>query len=71
MRSTLHIKDSLHALADQLSENATWKDVAYEVYTCQEIETGLEEAGRGEFASDDKVKETFAKWGVTIETQVD
>lgn len=71
MQSALNIKDSLHALADQLPENATWKDVAYEAYARQEIESGLEEARRGEFASDNEVKTTFAKWGVTIETQVD
>lgn len=26
------IRQAVHALADQLPENATWKDVAYEAY---------------------------------------
>ena len=66
-----NIRDALHALAEQLPEGATWKDVAYEAYVRQEIEAGLEEARRGEFASGEELKSTFAKWGVQIETEVD
>ena len=66
-----NLKEALHHLADQLPENATWKDVLYEAYVRQEIEAGLEEARRGEFAVDDEVKATFAKWGVQIETEMD
>jgi len=66
-----NLKQDLHTLADQLPENATWKDVLYEAYVRQEIEAGLEEARRAEFATDKEVKEAFAKWGVQIETEVD
>ena len=66
-----NLKKDLHTLADQLPENATWKDVLYEAYVRQEIEAGLEEARRGEFAPDKEVKEAFAKWGVQIETEMD
>lgn len=66
-----NLREELHTLAEQLPENATWKDVLYEAYVRQEIESGLEEAKRGEFATDDEVKSTFAKWGVQIETEVD
>lgn len=69
--ATTNIKESLHSIADQMPEDATWKDVIYEAYTRQEIEEGLAEARRGEFASDDKVTSTFAKWGVSIATQVE
>ncbi|MGH8119944.1 MAG: hypothetical protein ACRESK_04945 [Gammaproteobacteria bacterium] len=65
------LKQDLHALADQLPEGATWKDVLYEAYVRQEIDAGLEEARRGEFATDKEVKEAFAKWGVQIETEMD
>ena len=65
------IKQALHALADQLPDNATWKDVVYEAYVRQEIEAGLSEARRGEFASADDVKAAFAKWGVQVEAEVD
>lgn len=65
MSSPTHsIKEALHTLAEQLPADATWKDVAYEAYVRQEIEAGLVEAQRGEFAGDDEVKEAFAKWGV-------
>ena len=65
------IKQALHSLADQLPEDATWKDVAYEAYVRQEIEAGLSEARRGEFASADEVQEAFAKWGVQLEAEMD
>ena len=71
MHTHANLKHALHALADQLPDTATWKDVAYEAYVRQEIEMGLAEAQRGEFASDAEVKDTFARWGVQIETQVD
>lgn len=38
--------------------------MAYEAYVRQEIEAGLAEAKRGEFASEDEVGDAFAKWGV-------
>ena len=65
------IKPALHALADQLPDNATWKDVVYEAYVRQEIEAGLSEARRGEFASADDVQAAFAKWGVQVEAEMD
>jgi len=65
------IKQALHALADQLPDNATWKDVVYEAYVRQEIEAGLSEARRGEFATSDDVQAAFAKWGVQVEAEMD
>lgn len=60
---TRSIKEDLHALADQLPADATWKDVAYEACVRQEIEAGLAEANRGDFAGEDEVRDVFAKWG--------
>jgi len=65
------IREKVHHLADELPGEATWKDVLYEAYVRQEIETGLQEAERGEFASDTDVQSMFAQWGVQIETEVD
>ena len=66
-----NIKQALHALADQLPDNATWKDVVYEAYVRQEIEAGLSEARRGGFANPDDVQAAFAKWGVQVEAEMD
>ena len=66
-----NIKQALHAMADQLPDDATWKDVVYEAYVRQEIEAGLSEARRGEFASADDVQAAFAKWGVQVEAEMD
>lgn len=62
------IKQALHQLADVLPDNATWKDVAYEAYVRQEMEAGLAEAQRGEFADESDVKNSFARWGVQVES---
>ena len=64
-------KQALHVPADQLSDNATWEDVVYEAYVRKEIEAGLSEARRGEFATPDEVQAAFAKWGVQVETGMD
>ncbi|RYE89630.1 MAG: hypothetical protein EOO37_04660 [Cytophagaceae bacterium] len=44
----MSVKEQVHALADQLSEEATWEEVAYEIYVRQAVERGIEasEAGR-------------------------
>jgi len=42
------IKEEAHRLVDQLSEDATWDDLMYQIYVRQNIEAGLAdgEAGR-------------------------
>lgn len=65
-----NLKEELHRLADCLPEGATWKDVLYEAYVRQEVQAGMAEAQRGEFATDDEVKSAFAKWGVQLETEM-
>ena len=56
-----NIREALHTLAEQLPEVAIWKDVAYETCVRQEVEASLDEARRGEFATDDEVKSAFAQ----------
>lgn len=56
-------EEDLRALAEQPPADAAWKDVAYEAYVGQEIEAGLAEAKRGDFAGEDEVWDAFAKWG--------
>lgn len=68
MQTANDIKKALHSLADQLPDDATWKDIAYEAYVRQEIEAGLAETKRGEFAGEDEIKDAFKRWGVQVET---
>lgn len=63
---TAPIKTALHELAEQLPDDATWKDVAYEAYVRQQMEAGLAEARRGELADATDVANTFSRWGVTV-----
>jgi predicted transcriptional regulator len=65
------VREKVHRLADELPPEATWEDVLYEAYVRQEIEAGLIEADRGEFATAEEVRSAFTKWGVQVETEVD
>ncbi len=63
-----NLKETLHTLADQLPENATWDDVMEEVRFRRAVEAGVRAADRGEFANANEVRESFASWGVNIES---
>ena len=62
-----NIKKEAHELIDQLPDDATWKDIAYEAYVHQEIEAGLEAVKQGELAENTEVENLFALWGVILE----
>ncbi|MFT5118843.1 MAG: putative transcriptional regulator [Kiritimatiellia bacterium] len=63
---TAAIKDTLHQLADQLSDEATWDDVMEKVRFRQAVEKGIRAADRGEFATAEEVKAAFTRWGVNV-----
>lgn len=48
------IKPEARRLVDQLPENATWDDLAYEVYVRQAIEAGLADVEAGRTLSHDE-----------------
>ena len=59
-----NLKETLHTLADQLPDNATWEDVMEEVRFRCAVEVGIQAAERGEFATHEEVRAAFARWGV-------
>lgn len=61
-----NLKDTLHTLADELPDNATWDDVMEEVRFRRAVEMGIRAADRGEFASPEEIQAAFARWGVYI-----
>ncbi len=61
-----NLKETLHTLADQLPENATWDDVMEEVRFRRAIESGARAADFGEFATQEEIQRAFASWGVNI-----
>lgn len=65
------IKETLHQLADQLNDDATWDDVMEKVRFRQAIEKGIRAADRGDFATQDEVKTAFTRWGVNVRDWVD
>ncbi len=63
-----NLKETLHILAEELPDNATWDDVLEEVRFRRAVETGIRAADRGDFASANEVREAFGSWGVNIES---
>jgi len=60
-------KQEAHKLIDQLPDTATWEDLAEKARFLAGVERGIEAADRGDFASPERVKAMFAKWGVDVE----
>lgn len=63
------VKQEALKLIDALPESADWDDVVRVVDDArfqQAVETGIVAADRGEFASRERVREVFAKWGVDV-----
>lgn len=61
------VKQEAHKLIDTLPEAASWDDVVRAVDEArfqEAVQAGLAAADRGDFASPERVKAMFAKWGV-------
>lgn len=59
-------KQEAHKLIDTLPETATWEDLAERARFLAGVERGIEAADRGEFASPERIRAMFAKWGVDV-----
>jgi hypothetical protein len=60
-------KEQAHELIDQLPETADWSDLAEKARYLAAVQRGVDAAGRGDFASPERIREMFAKWGVDAE----
>lgn len=60
-------KQEAHNLIDQLPDTATWTDLAEKARFLAAVESGIEAADRGDFASPERVKAMFRQWGVDAE----
>lgn len=61
------VKQEAHKLIDTLPEAAGWDDVVRAVDEArfrEAVRAGIEAADRGDFASPERMKAMFAKWGV-------
>jgi len=63
-QSTRTIRDKVHAIADDLPADASWDDVIEEARFRKAVESGIAAADRGSFATDEEVRDAFARWGV-------
>lgn len=71
VRIPSEVKDRLEALSKAtdrtqayLASQAIQEFIETQEWQIKAIEEGIEAAERGEFASDDQVKQAFSKWGV-------
>ena len=53
------IKNEARRLVEQLSDEATWEDLMYEIYVRQTIEAGLEDSRAGRVLPVDEVRAKF------------
>jgi len=58
-RSSLSIRDKLHALADALPLEATWEDVRSEISFGESVERGLADAEAGRLIPHEEVMKRF------------
>jgi predicted transcriptional regulator len=50
------VKEAARSIVDNLSEQATWDDLMYELYVKQKIDAGLEAAADGRCVPHEEVK---------------
>jgi predicted transcriptional regulator len=65
--ASVAFKQEVMKLVDQLPETATWDDLAERARYAAAVDRGIGAAERGDFASPDRIKAMFAKWGVDVE----
>lgn len=59
---TLDLKQSLHAIADELPTNATVHDALERLYLLAKVETALEQYNNGETLSHADVQSKVSEW---------
>ncbi len=56
------VKQQVLEAVRQLPEDCTFEDVQYRLYVIETIRKRAEQADRGEFATEDEVKQRLGKW---------
>ena len=56
-----NIKEEVHKIADQLSDDATWDDVADSIFVRQKIAEGLDDIDSGRVISHEDLKRKWEK----------
>ncbi len=59
-------KQEAHKLIDTLPETASWDELAEKARFLAAVERGIDAADRSDFASPERIKAMFAKWGVDV-----
>ena len=62
--SSTHIRETLHIIAEQLPDGATWEDAIERLRFRQAVAEGKKAAAAGDFAEDKEICRVFAKYRV-------
>lgn len=65
--TTTAFKEQAHRLIDSLPETADWDDLIERARYLAAVQRGMEAADQGDFASPERVRTMFARWGVDVE----
>ncbi|MEC9364061.1 MAG: hypothetical protein VYC42_12650 [Pseudomonadota bacterium] len=63
------LKQKVHELAEQLPENATWRDIAYQAAVRAEAEEGRADIVAGRVVDGDEVLRWIDSWGTDHELE--
>lgn len=66
---TVPLRQKVHELADQLPENATWRDVAYQAAVRAEAEEGRADIAAGRVIDGDEMLRWIDSWGTDDELE--
>ncbi len=68
------VLERVDSMAKSVNRSRTWvinqaveRFLSYEEWFVQEVQSGVNEAGNGELASQKRVEERFAKWNVNAD----
>ena len=64
MNESTNIRETLHIIAEQLPEEATWDDAIERLQFLKKVAEGKKAASEGDFADEQEVARVFAKYGV-------
>lgn len=51
------VRDEAQKIVDQMTDDATWDDLLYEIYVRQSVEAGLEDIRAGRLLTTDEVRQ--------------
>ena len=62
--SGMTTKQKAHAVIDELPEDATWQQIAYEMYVRGKLEAGVADIKQSDFVDHEQIKQRVDRWRI-------